>query len=259
MNTAFRFLNYVAALIVSTALCLGVLAADTVQPGAADLPAIAQWPADAAFPGAGPLQKADWFQKLWAQRRVKWSQEVAKDKGAVVFLGDSITQGWGSLAKDFPRTRVANRGISGDVTRGVRFRLPDDVVAVEPSAVVLLIGTNDLGLGGNPEDTAANLKEIIAALKASSTKLPVVWCKVMPRQAQFASKIQRLNQIIEDSIGNDPRVVICDTWTIFANEQGSAKKEEFPDLLHPNAVGYGKWAGALQPILVKLDLSRAAK
>jgi lysophospholipase L1-like esterase len=62
-----------------------------------------------------------------------------------VFLGDSITQGWNDLASAFPDMKVANRGINGgDTTRGVLIRLQDDVLSLDPAAIVLLIGTNDL-------------------------------------------------------------------------------------------------------------------
>ncbi len=50
--------------------------------------------------------------------------------------------------------------------------------------------------------------------------------------------------------------VMCDSYSIFADEQGNAKKTEFPDLLHPNAAGYDKWAAALKPILAKLELGK---
>ena len=61
--------------------------------------------------------------------------------------------------------KVANRGISGDTTRGVLIRLEDDVLALNPAAVVLLIGTNDLEEGAHPGRIAGNLKLILAALQ----------------------------------------------------------------------------------------------
>src|SRR3954447_17374269 len=69
---------------------------------------------DDGLPGAGPIRRYDWFRKLWAQKREGWSQRVQKDQNAVVFLGDSITQGWGDdMGGSFPGVKVANRGISG--------------------------------------------------------------------------------------------------------------------------------------------------
>lgn len=215
------------------------------------------WPSDEGlFPGKGPLQKADWFKKLWNDRRGRWKNEIEKDTGAVVFVGDSITQGWGTLARDFPYLKVANRGISGDTTRQLRYRFKEDVISLKPTAIVLLIGTNDLGLGGNPEDAAENIKAILSQIKTDLPKTPVIVCKVMPRQQQFAEKIKKLNALVDDFIKNDSNFIRCDTWSIFADENGGAKKEEFPDLLHPNAKGYEKWKLALEPIFEKLNLKK---
>ena len=84
----------------------------------------------------------------------------------MVFLGDSITQGWGGgLGAAFPGMKVANRGISGDTTRGVLIRLKEDVLALHPAAVVLLIGTNDLEEGATPDVVVGNLRLMLAALE----------------------------------------------------------------------------------------------
>ena len=50
---------------------------------------------DDGLPGVGPIRRYEWFQKLWRERRSAWAGQVEQDQGAVVFLGDSITQGWG--------------------------------------------------------------------------------------------------------------------------------------------------------------------
>src|SRR2546423_862258 len=136
---------------------------------------------DDGLPGAGPIRRVDWFKKLWAERRSKWATRTSQDEGAVVFLGDSITQGWGDdLGGAFPGMKIANRGISGDTSRGVLIRLKDDVLALKPAAIVLLIGTNDLADNAEPETIAGNLKLILAEIKKQDSKTPVVLCQVFP-------------------------------------------------------------------------------
>ena len=221
-----------------------------------ELPAVARFPADAAFPGEGPIRKMDWFQNLWRERRLKWWNSREQDRGAVVFLGDSITQGWGSLKQDFPQLKTANRGISGDVTRGVLYRLKEDVLDLDPKAVVLLIGTNDLEENGDPEVIARNVKLILQQCQARHPRMPVIVCKVMPSDASKrrpADKIRRLNALVDEIVKAEP-LVRCDTWSIFADEAGNARPGEFPDLLHPNAAGYAKFAAALRPIFAQLNL-----
>jgi hypothetical protein len=61
---------------------------------------------------------------------------------------------------------------------------------------------------------------------------------------------------VDDIVIADPLCFRCDTWTIFANDQGDAKVEEFPDLLHPNAAVYAKFAQALRPIFAQLKLAK---
>ncbi len=211
---------------------------------------------DDGFPGAGPVRHQDWFRKLWVERRSKWAKQIHKDHGALVFLGDSITQGWGDdLDGSFPGVKVANRGISGDTTRGVLFRLFEDVLVLRPSGVVILIGTNDLEDGADPETIAANLRLILEELEASDAKMPIVVCQVFPSSAtkkRPASKIKKLNQLYGKVVKGDTHVTFIETWPLFANENGDAKIEEFKDLLHPNKAGYAKWAAGLRVILSTL-------
>ncbi len=217
---------------------------------------------DAGLPGAGPIRRYDWFQKLWRERRSEWAKQVADDRHAVVFLGDSITQGWGGgLGAAFPGVKVANRGISGDTTRGVLLRLAEDVLALDPAAVVLLIGTNDLEEGAAPEVAAGNLKLIVAELERHDPKAPIVLCQVFPSSAakkRPAEKIKAMNALFLAAVKNDPRVTYLETWPLFADASGDAKPGEFPDLLHPNEAGYAKWAAALRPILATLGLSETS-
>ena len=100
---------------------------------------------DAGLPGAGPLRRSEWFRGVWRKRRQSWLDKTEAQRGSVVFLGDSITQGWGDDFRGaFGKLKVANRGISGDTSRGLLVRLKEDVQNLEPRAVVLMIGANDL-------------------------------------------------------------------------------------------------------------------
>ncbi len=211
---------------------------------------------DDGLPGAGPIRRAEWFQRLWTERRSEWAARGAKDENALVFLGDSITQGY-DANNAFPGVKIANRGISGDTTRGVLIRLKEDVLALKPRGVVLLIGTNDLEDQAEPEVIASNVKLILAALKEQNPTMPVVLCRVMPSSAEKkrpADKIKKLNTLYAALIKTEPQVTMVDTYALFANDKGDATLEEFPDLLHPNRFGYARFSSALRPILETLDL-----
>src|SRR6185503_11025416 len=113
--------------------------------------------------------------------------------------------------------KVANRGISGDTSRGVLLRLADDVLALDPAAVVLLIGTNDLEEGAAPEVVAGNLKLILAALERHEPRMPIVLCQVFPSSAaqkRPAERIRALNKLYLAAVRNDPRVTYLETWPL---------------------------------------------
>ncbi len=238
------------ALIVATLGCDWTTFAQT---SAKNLDSKFEIPAtDVGLAGAGPIRRADWFRNLWVQRRSAWSKQVQQDQKSVVFLGDSITQGWGdAMGNSFPEVKVANRGISGDTTRGVLLRLQEDVLVLNPSAVVLLIGTNDLEERAEPETIAGNLRLILAELKKHNPTMPIVLCSVFPSSATKSRPVQQIKKINElyfAAVKGDAQVTFIETWHLFADAQGDAKVSEFPDLLHPNGKGYAKWGAALRPI-----------
>ncbi len=208
---------------------------------------------DKGLPGEGPIRRYPWFKNLWEKKRTGWAKQVKQDQGALVFLGDSITQGWGdNFRGHFKGVKVANRGISGDTTRGVLIRLKEDVLSLNPKSVVILIGTNDLEEKATPEVIAGNLKLIIAALKKHNAKMPIILCNTFPSSAtkrRPADQIKKINQLYFAAVKGDPQITVLDTWLLFADAKGDAKKPEFPDLLHPNQIGYDKWAAALRPLL----------
>jgi beta-glucosidase len=142
---------------------------------------------------------------------------------------------------------------------GVLYRLRADVLSLNPSAIVLLIGTNDVGDGADGEDVAANIKLILLAIQNYNPKIKVIVCKVMPRgdgnTQVFSEKIQKANSLVEQFVKGQPNFVMCDTWGVFVDENGVQIADDFrPDHLHLNAAGYAVWKKALDPLLARLNL-----
>ncbi|MBL9189434.1 MAG: DUF1080 domain-containing protein [Opitutaceae bacterium] len=235
------------------------LAATAPAQSSKALPAVAD---ESNLPGEGPLRRYDAYVKRWFEARTQWATQVQRDQGAVVFLGDSITQGWGADFKSkFPGMKLANRGIGGDTSRGMLIRLQEDVLALKPAAVVLLLGTNDIEVGIDPEAVGRNFQKITAALKAHNPRVPVVVCRVLPSSAtkkRPADTIKRVNALFEAAVRGDPQFTVIDTWTLFADAAGDATPAWFTDLLHLNAAGYDRWAGALRPVFATLGLTETA-
>jgi len=87
--------------------------------------------------------------------------------------------------------------------------------------------------------------------------MPVILCQVFPSSASMkrpADQIKAINTLYAASVKNDAQVIPLDTWLLFADANGDAAAREFPDLLHPNAIGYAKWAAALRPLFATLRL-----
>ena len=241
-------MKYIRRTLLLLLPALAILVADLEAQSKFAIPAT-----DEGLPGAGPIRRYGWFKNLWERKRSGWAKRGKQDQGALVFLGDSITQGWGdSMGGSFPGVKVANRGISGDTTRGVLIRLKEDVLSLKPTGIVLLIGTNDLEEKATPEVIAGNLKLIIAALKKHNAEMPIILCNTFPSSSSKrrpADQIKKINQLYFAAVKGDSQITVLDTWLLFADAKGDAEKSEFPDLLHPNKLGYAKWAAALRPLL----------
>jgi lysophospholipase L1-like esterase len=218
------------------------------------------WPADGVFPVPGRTSSWSGFRAKNVMRRTLFAERRAQDQDAIVFVGDSITEGWSTLEKDFAElgVKVANRGIGGDTTPNLIHRLKDDVLSLHPRALVILIGTNDLGEHTSPEQIASNLKELHKRIRAAYPTIPIAWCTVMPRAASdtFPERIRDLNSRIAALVASDPNTTLCDTFTPLALPDGSSKPEAYvPDRLHLNPNGYKIWRDTVYPIVASWKLS----
>lgn len=252
MKKSFWLCASLALFLVSKSECRGqekAEAATSAQKSERDLPAAE------GQPGTGPLRQADWYRDLWNSKRRAWFESTQSDQGVLVFLGDSITQGWPNLEEYFPGVKIANRGISGDTTRGMLIRLDGDVLAINPKGIVLLMGTNDLEENAEPETIVSNVSLIIKKLKSHDGKMPIVLCLIFPSaesKARPTDKIQTTNKLLKQLVKGDSQITVLETFKLFADPKGDAKIEEFPDLLHLNKLGYDKWAASLRPVLATL-------
>jgi lysophospholipase L1-like esterase len=232
----------------------------SAPPTASSVPSVDPfWPADGVFPVPGHTSSWSGFRAKNIERRTTFASRRDLDQNALVFVGDSITEGWNTLESDFANlgVKVANRGIGGDTTPNLIYRLQDDVLSLHPRALVVLIGTNDLGEHTTPEQIASNLRELHRRIRAAYPNIPLTWCLVMPRKGNdtYPDRIRDLNQRITELVASDPHATICDTFTPLALPDGSSKPEDYvPDRLHLNAAGYETWRSTLMPILTSWNL-----
>ena len=233
-------------------------AQDTATAPSVEIPAT-----DEGLPGAGPIRRYDWFKNLWRKKRSGWAKRVQEDQEAIVFLGDSITQGWGdTMGGSFPGMKVANRGISGDTTRGMLIRLKEDVLALQPSAVVLLMGTNDLEEGATPEVIAGNLKLIVAGLKAHDPTMPIMLCKVFPssaRKKRPADQIKKINELYAAAVVGDPQVTVMETWLLLPTRMVMPGRRSSPTSFIPTRLATPSGRPLFGPFLRPSGISRPSR
>lgn len=178
----------------------------------------------------------------------------------VMFLGDSITQGWEQKGKAAWNEKIAplnaaNFGISGDRTGHVLWRLKNGELEgkLDPKVIVIMIGTNDTGHTRgkvDPEVTAKGIKAIIGELQARLPKAKILLLAIFPRSADkkdiLRTKNEATNAIIAQYADNK-RVFFKNINSIFLTGDSVLKKEVMPDLLHLNEASYQKWADAIVP------------
>ncbi|MEO7597839.1 MAG: family 16 glycoside hydrolase [Opitutus sp.] len=198
------------------------------------------------------------YPRTWQERRKAWRLSREQDRGAIVWVGDSaVAGGEQDLAAQFPTLKIANRGIPGDSAQGVAERLVDDVLSLNPAAVVLQIGSNELQSGATPEAIAVDFKLILQSLESHSPSLPVIVCQVFPGSADgrpSAESVKALNALILDAVRQHPTITYVETWSMFADAQGHARSVDFPKQLNPSTATYEKWAAAVRPILSTLGI-----
>ena len=168
----------------------------------------------------------------------------AADENRVVFMGDSITEGW-NLEQSFPGKPYVNRGISGQTTPQMVLRFHQDVVNLKPKVVVILGGINDIAGNTGPmslDDTENNLRAMTEIASANGIK--VVLCSVLPAYdfpwspgMQPAPKVIELNKRMS-SFAASKGYVYVDYYAAMKDERGGLPSNLSRDGVHPNAAGH---------------------
>ena len=174
-------------------------------------------------------------------------QPRAPGEDRVVFMGDSITDGWGrKYGKFFPGKPYINRGISGQTTPQMLIRFRPDVIALRPKAVVILAGTNDIAGNTGPttleaiEDNLASMSELARAngiRVVLASLLPV--CDYIRAQTprRPTEKILALNAWMKDYAAKNGFIYL-DYYSATLDDNKMLKQELTYDGLHPNDTGY---------------------
>jgi lysophospholipase L1-like esterase len=171
---------------------------------------------------------------------------ASQGKPRIVFMGNSITEGWRSTDSSFFLDNgYIGRGISGQTTSQMLVRFRPDVIALKPSVVVILAGTNDIAENTGPiplEDVLGNI--VSMAQLAQMNNISVVLSSVLPAYdfpwrpgLQPAEKIVRLNAMIASYCAAQ-NIVYVDYYAHMVDEKKGLDKKFSEDGVHPNPAGY---------------------
>lgn len=206
-------------------------------------------------------QNAAWAQKWWMPRheaKLKEKQQLGDVQ--LVFIGDSITHAWENKGKrvwkeNYAQYNALNLGYSGDRTEHVLWRIQNgELDGISPKAIVLMIGTNNVGHRKEESvKTAAGIKAILDLLATKQPKAKVLLLAIFPRGANNQDPLRQLNdatnQIIQNYADGERVHYLSINDKFLTGKEGKLSRLVMPDLLHPIAPQYQVWADAIAPTL----------
>jgi beta-glucosidase len=223
-------------------------------------------PAAAAPPplAATPIPVDDGTRAYWAMREAQNEVRAQLGPASVLFLGDSITDNFqnGSglpvWTRYFAPLGAADFAVGGITTSQVLWQVQSgQVAAVAPDVVVLMIGTNNLGLGQSPADTATGIAAIVSAIGARLPQTRILMLGVLPRGQSpddpLRAEVTKVNARIA-RFADGQRVHYLNIGAAFLQADGTIAPQLMPDFLHPSLAGYRIYAASIwHPLMALLD------
>lgn len=184
----------------------------------------------------------------------RWEKDIAafeaKDKEAppersgIVFVGSSSIRMWTTLAEDFPRHRVLNRGFGGSqIADSVHFA-DRIVIPYAPRMVVMYAGGNDLNAGKTPEAVFADFQAFVKKVQAALPEVVIAYISSAPNPKRWAQieNVRALNKSIAEFCAATPKLKFVDVHPVMMGSDGLPKPDIFrDDRLHMNDKGYRLW------------------
>ena len=180
----------------------------------------------------------------------------------VVFMGNSITEGWFNYHPDFfKKNNFACRGIGGQTSSEMLVRFRQDVIELHPRVVAILAGTNDIAMNNGYialENTFQNIVSMCELAKFNGIK--VLLCSVTPAayfnwrpQVEPAKIIPKLNKMLREYAEATEGVEWVDYFTPMVGEDKAMRAEYSPEGSHPNGEGYKVMERIVVPAINKIQ------
>jgi lysophospholipase L1-like esterase len=200
----------------------------------------------------------------WMRRHESFNERAKRGNVDLLFIGDSITQGWENdpprggkevWAEYYAKRNAMNLGISGDRTQHVLWRLENgNLEGIKPKLAILMIGTNNAA-ANTSEQIAAGVKAIVEKIRAKLPSTKVLVLAIFPTGSNPSSRLRRINEganEIVKGLADNQMIFFLDIGPKFLAADGTLSREVMPDLLHLNAASYRTWAEAIEPQVKEL-------
>jgi lysophospholipase L1-like esterase len=193
-----------------------------------------------------------WEKEISAYERMDVTNPPPKD--ALVFIGSSTILRWRTLAQDFPKHQVINRGFGGSEIVDSTHFAGRIIFPYQPRMVFLRAGGNDLWAGKSVEQVVADYKEFVARVHAKLPEADMVFISLSPSPARWTQrdKEKAVNTLIEEYTKQTPRLKYIEDYDMVLGADGKVRPELFvEDKLHFNAEGYKLLVERVRPYLPK--------
>lgn len=197
----------------------------------------------------------------WQNRHKAMNERVKQGDAELIFIGDSITQGWEGRGKSvweqyYGNRHAVNLGISGDRTQHVLWRLDHgNIDGIKPKVAVIMIGTNNSnGKDNTVTEIADGVEAIVRRVRKRLPDTKILLLGIFPRGEHpnpQRGKVLQANQIFQ-RLDDGEHVFYLDIGYRFLEPDGTISKRIMPDALHPTEEGYKIWAAAVEPKLREL-------
>ncbi len=179
-------------------------------------------------------------------KRYEKENAMIKTQQRVVFMGNSITEGWSNIHPEyFEGKAYINRGISGQTSPQMLLRFRQDVVDLHPAVVVINAGINDIAGNTGPSTLKMIMDNIQSMAEiAQANDIKVILASVLPAYAfawspeiKPAPKVVALNQMIKEYC-NEQNLIYLDYFSAMVDSRNGMDKKYHEDEVHPNKLGY---------------------
>ena len=190
----------------------------------------------------------------WMKNHQSFLDRASEGNIDLLFLGDSITQGWNDndvWKRHYAPRHAANFGIGGDRTQHVLWRLENgEIDGIKPKVTVLMIGTNNVR-ANTVDEIAAGITAIVKTLQSKLPETKILLLGVFPRSKDPDATRERLAAINKKiaRLDDGKTVKFLDFGVKFLEDDGTISREIMPDYLHLTRKGYCIWADAMEPTL----------